>query len=219
MDGDRVWVFTTPGCCAIAGIGGPTLNQSAKHSTRDRVEILLEEYRAVYALVSLRLSSLERRAALAAATLAAMLTSFAGIDADGQRALIVGLPLAMLWLVRTTVTHCQGFEDAVRHIELIEGRINGITGETLLSFQMQHPSRQRSGGRTGRESVLAVSLTTLLTLGGCEFLAWRHRLFDPPMDLVYASYVAIFLVAAAYSVFQFFRYRYQRRLEAAIVPH
>ncbi|MFN0011745.1 MAG: hypothetical protein ACKVS8_08905 [Phycisphaerales bacterium] len=150
---------------------------------------------------------------MAAATVAAMMTSFAGIDADGQRALIVGLPLAMLWLVRTTVTHSQGFEDAVRQIELVEGRINGIAGEELLSFQARHPSRQRSGGRTGRESVTAVFLTALLVSGGCGFLAWRHELFDPQPVLAFAAYLATMIAAAAYSVGQFVRYRYRRQAD------
>ena len=180
-----------------------------------RLEVLFEEYRAVYALVSLRLSSLEGRAGLSAAAFTAFLTGFTGLDPDGQRALIVGLPIAMLWLLRTTIAHCRSFEDAVRRIEQIESRVNALAGETLLGFQSQHPSRSRSGGRTGRESVAAVCLSLLGICAGGVVLAWRQELYTEFELVVFGGSIGVIVIAAAVSIVGLKRYRYQTSTEGS----
>jgi len=125
--------------------------------TEHRVDILMEEYRVLYTLVTLRLTSLDRRVPLAGASLAAFLGSVTVLPRDAQLVFLFGLPVALVWFLRATVNHARSAEDLLRRIEEIEREINRLCGEELLAFQSRHPSRGRQvGGQTTTESVKTV---------------------------------------------------------------
>ncbi|MEM1329695.1 MAG: hypothetical protein AAGG07_03955 [Planctomycetota bacterium] len=73
---------------------------------------------------------------------------------------LLGVPLSLVWFVRTTINHARSFEDCLRRIESIERAVNDRVGEDLLCFQSTHPSRGRQiGGRTS-----AVTIETTITI-------------------------------------------------------
>src|ERR1043165_4407131 len=120
---------------------------------KEKVEVLFQEYPALYRLAEFRLNSLDRRALAAWAALTAFLTTFTALNSDAQSALLLGAPMALLWLLRTTINHARSFEDALRRLDEIECTVNGLAGEELLAFQSRHPSRGGAvGGRTGTET-------------------------------------------------------------------
>lgn len=100
-----------------------------------RIDVLLEEYRALYALVQFRMTALDRRVPLAGSTLAFSLGGAFIAPLHVQIVVLVVLPLAVLWLVRTTINHARSFEDALRRIEQIEVRVNELASEELMAFQ------------------------------------------------------------------------------------
>lgn len=137
----------------------------------DAVFILLEEYRALYALAQFRMGSLERRAPIAGAMLSAFLGSVTILPIEASLMFLLGLPMALLWFVRTTVIHAKSFADILRRIEAIELQVNAKTGEDLLVFQSTHPSRTIAvGGRIGREVTRSVAIGCLMLLTGCAYL-------------------------------------------------
>lgn len=140
-------------------------------SKHTKISILLEEYRALYQLVLFRMGSLDRRAPVATATLSAFLASIAVLPPAAQMVLLVGLPLSVVWLVRTTINHARSFEDALRRIEEIEVAVNTLSKAELLRFQSSHPSRGWTvGGRTARETINAVITGAVVLLGACLYL-------------------------------------------------
>lgn len=120
--------------------------------TQQHLDILFEEYRALYGLVELRLTSLDRRALLAWAALGAFLTGFNTMGEGAQQSFLLGVPLAVFWLLRTTVNHARSFEDAIRRIDQIECEVNSIAGAKLLAFQSRHPAAAApsAGGQDAR---------------------------------------------------------------------
>lgn len=160
---------------------------AAKNSDQSSraINILLEEYKALYGLVTFRMSSLDRRVPIASAALATFLGSIAAVPPASQAIFLIGLPLAQLWLVRTTINHARSFEDVLRRIDEIERKINDLAGEPLLLFQSRHPSGGRAtGGRTGAETVKTVYTSSMLMLGACVYLASMH----PGLSLVLHAY-------------------------------
>lgn len=173
---------------------------------RDEIEILLEEYRALYGLVTFRMSSLDRRVPVAGATLVAFVGSVPLLPVQTAQVLLLAIPLTLIWFLRTTVNHARSFEDALRRIEHIERAVNRISESDLLGFQSRHPSRGTSiGGRTGTETIEAVVMACGLILASCLFLA-----FDAVSGLaVYAVYIAFVSGYLIASVLMLRRYRYQ----------
>lgn len=170
----------------------------------------MEEYRALYGLVPLRLHSLERRVPVAGATLAAFLGSITVLPAEAQLIFLIGVPLVLVWFLRTTMIHARSFEDLIRRIESIESRANDLAGDDLLSFQSSHPSRGRAvGGRTGNETVASVLVGVAVMLGACLFLAHRVGPGVPSFSLVYPLYIAI--VAGSLIVLGLSQRRYRYR--------
>ena len=140
-------------------------------TSADAVFILLEEYRALYALAQFRMGSLERRAPIAGAMLSAFLGSATILPPEASLVFLLGLPMALLWFVRTTVIHAKSFADILRRIEAIERQVNAKAGEDLLLFQSTHPSRTIAvGGRIGREVTRSVAIGCLMLLAGCAYL-------------------------------------------------
>jgi hypothetical protein len=160
----------------------------------DKTAVLIEEYRAMYALVLYRLSALDQRTPIVAAVITGALASVASLPPHLQMVFLVGLPASILWFVRTTTNHARSLEDALRRIEQIEGMVNDQTREQLLQFQSSHPSRgQEVGGRTGRESVETVLVTALLLLAGAAFIAWNTENMN---TLGFNAYVTNLVVIA-----------------------
>lgn len=107
-------------------------SQTPALTRQERFGALYEEYRALYSLATLRIGSLDRRSSVTIAVLGTFLASFAQVGADGQITLLLGGPLALIWLVRSTVIHAQSFEDAIRRIDEIERSVNTLGGEQLM---------------------------------------------------------------------------------------
>jgi hypothetical protein len=170
---------------------------------------LFEEYRALYELVVFRMTALDRRAPV---TAGALLTAVATLDAfptATQTIILLSLPAAVLWFVRTTVNHARSFEDVLRRIEEIERSVNEITGRRVMCFQSSHPSRGRqTGGRTGQETVAAVLTTAavLLIVGPCRMMA--NASVPLAGKLVYIALVACTGSLCIREVMLLKRYRY-----------
>ncbi len=164
----------------------PHLDRSA------RLGLLMEEYRALYGLVPLRLQSLERRVPIAGATLAAFLGSVTVLPSEAKTIFLIGVPLMLIWFLRTTLIHARSFEDLLRRIELIESLANTIAGEELLAFQSSHPSRGRAvGGRTGSETVASVLVGVAIMLGACLYLGYHHGPAVHAFQTGYSMFIAV----------------------------
>ena len=177
-------------------------------NTEIEIRILLEEYRALYRLGELRMGSLERRAPIAAATLAAFLGSITVLALPLQIVALVGVPIVLLWYLRTTIIHANSFEDVLRRIEEIEKAVNKRAATRLLEFQSSHPSRGTgTGGRTGKGTVTAVFITCLLLLTGCLAIV---REIVPPFQAFYAIYTLLAAITLGGQFIRFRKYRYTK---------
>ncbi len=175
-----------------------------------RLALLMEEYRALYGLVPLRLQALERRVPIAGATLAAFLGSVTVLPVEARAVFLLGVPLVLIWFMRTTLIHARSFEDLLRRIESIESRVNDLAGDDLLSFQSSHPSRGRAvGGRTGAETVGSVLVGVAVMLGACLYLALHLGHDAAAFRLGYPLYIA--LVAGSLIVLGWSQRRYRYR--------
>lgn len=137
----------------------------------DPMPLLLKEYDALYGLVLFRMASLDRRAPIAGATLAASLATLSVLPEEIRTLFLLGLPAALVWFFRTTTNHARSFEDVLARLAEIEVAINTATGAEVLVFQSRHPSRNQAvGGRTGRETVGAAFGTCVLLLLAAVYL-------------------------------------------------
>lgn len=177
-----------------------------------RIQILLEEYRALYALLTFRLTAMDRRLPAIGGTLAAVLGSTTAMPDPTRLAFLLGLPIALLWLFLSTVQHARSKEDHVRRIDEIERLVNRLTGEELLVFQSRHPNKAAfPGGRTGFGSVLAVLTVCLIMLAACLYLIQAPRPVLARDELaVYFALLAGCVVAMLAATLRLRRYRYHR---------
>lgn len=186
--------------------------RSAPLAQQEKVELLMQEYQALYALVTFRNSSMERRVPIAGATLAAFLGAVTVLPMEARVIYLLGLPIALLFFLRTTINHARSVEDALRRIEEIEHWVNAYADEELLTFQSTHPSRLRVvGGRTGRESVRAVFVTCILMLAACVFLFHQMATVPSPLPVLYDVFVAVSALLLVYYVVQLREYRYRKQ--------
>ena len=162
--------------------------------------MLLAEYRAVYDLALFRLASLDRRVPMTGSALAASLGAALVLPTQAQFFVLIAMPLALIWFVRTTINHARSFEDVLRRIEQIEQQINALAGAELIRFQSRHPSRGKAtGGRTSRETIAAVLIASGLLLSSCVWVALSIGL-EPPVPVLvacYCGYVGLYLLAVA----------------------
>ena len=181
-------------------------------SLETRIQILFEEYRALYSLLTFRLTAMDRRLPAIGGTLAAILGSTTAMPDQTRLAFLLGLPIALLWLFLSTVQHARSKEDHVRRIDEIERLVNRLAGEELLVFQSRHPNKARHpGGRTGFGSVFAVLTASLIMLGFCWYLARIPPALLAGGDVFY--YLVYLAVAAAImlvAIARLSRYRYCR---------
>jgi len=173
----------------------------------DPVSVLLEEYRALYGLLALRVQAIERRVPLIGASLAGIVATLSSVEPRATAFLLWAIPVALVWFTRTTISHVRSLEDLLRRIEEIERVVNGRAGEDLLVFQSSHPSRGVFvGGRTGGESILAVLLWSGLLLVGIAYLA-GDAIERVEWFVAYLGLVGLYLIVM---VSRYARYRYER---------
>jgi hypothetical protein len=181
-------------------------------------EARLAEYRALYDLAVFRMQSLDRRVPLSAATLAGLLATFHTLTVPAQFILLVTLPLAGLWLVRTTIAHARSFEDVLRRIEAIEIAVNQDHHRELMAFQSSHPSRMLyPGGRTGMEAVSSTLVTAALGLLATLVLGvvWPDSYAADQKDALVRVGLAIYTTVVATGLlrhaWRWRRYRYRAK--------
>lgn len=161
----------------------------------------------MYSLVLYRLSALDQRIPIATAAITTVFGSIAVLPETLQIVLLIAVPLSLVWLVATTTNHARSLEDAFRRIEVIELSANATAKLQVMAFQSTHPSRgKRVGGRTGQNTVDAVSATALLLITGCYFLA--VQLVQSMWHTAYCLYVAVTLAAMWRIVRSVRRYAY-----------
>lgn len=177
-----------------------------------QLRVLMHEYDALYGLASLRMASLDRRAPIAGAALTGFLAAAVLLPRPAQLALLVTLPVALLWFLRTTINHARSFEDVLRRIEEIERHANRLAGGELLVFQSRHPSRGKSvGGRTGRETIRSVFCICVVLLGLSGYLAAAQAQIEPRALMLYAAYLVAVLGHLLATVVRLRLYRYEKQ--------
>ena len=186
----------------------PSLQQSVL-TPRERIDVLLAEYHALYGLAQFRMSALDKRVPAAGAAIVAFLSGVPVLPDPAGLILLVVIPASLIWFVRTTINHARSFEDLIRRIEQVEQSVNAIASETLICFQSTHPSRGRAvGGRTGFETVTAVGLSAVLILGACAFLARRAGVDQVWIHIVYNGYQILIAAYLLRILRRSRRYRY-----------
>jgi len=131
-----------------------------------QIDILLEEYAVLYALLQWRLTAADRRLFVSGGLLVGVLTAIHSLDAHAAQLLLWGLPV-LLWVIFSAmVGHARSKEDLLRRIDEIERRINTLAEAELLAFQSRRPAPGRAvGGRTGATAIngtLALYIAILL---------------------------------------------------------
>lgn len=176
---------------------------------RERIDVLLAEYHALYGLAQFRMGALDKRVPAAGAAIVAFLSGVPLLPEPAGLVLLTVIPASLIWFVRTTINHARSFEDLIRRIEQVERAVNAIAGESLICFQSTHPSRGRAvGGRTGFETVTAAGLASALIIGACATLSLNQSA-DTTLILMYLAYltgIAGYLLSLLRQISQ---YRYQ----------
>jgi len=176
---------------------------------RDRIDILLEEYRALNALLMFRLTAMDRRLPISVGFMAAAIAALLALPPDSRMAVLIITPPALLWLVRTTVQHARAKEDHLRRIDEIEQTIHSIAGEKLLVFQSHHPNRAEfAAGRTGIATLVATSSGAFGMLMLCLFLFRREA--TPLPHWLYLVYITAISIDVLLGPIALARYRYQK---------
>lgn len=177
-----------------------------------RIQILFEEYRALYSLLTFRLTAMDRRLPAIGGTLAGILCSIPAMPDETRLAFLLGLPIAVLWLFLTTVQHARSKEDHLRRIDEIERHVNKLAGEVLLVFQSHHPNKARHpGGRTGFGSVLALLSICLLMIVACVHAVYTlPGLMTPKALLSFRAYSLACVIVMLVATCRLYGYRYRR---------
>lgn len=182
-----------------------------------RINLLMEEYRALYGLANLRMNALDQRALLAWGMLLAFWSGFEALGVLGQQAMLVGVPILVVLIVRTTINHARSFEDVLRRIEEIERQVNRIAGEPLLQFQSRHPSRGRAiGGRTGRESIRAMVGTGVLLIASCGWVAFATVDVATPVLAAIMGLQLGTMMLVVHAAWRVRRYRYRKAVDRSV---
>ncbi len=185
--------------------------QAPKLSELERVQILLEEYRVLYGLLTFRLGATDRRLPVAASILALLLGSLTAMPPETRFIFLLGLPLALVCLLLTTANHAKAQEDLMRRIDELEQQINNIVKEKLLAFQSQHPSKATStGGRSGTGTVWAVFVSAGVMLAACLYVFFLNHQTSP-LRAAYASYVTLCAGYLLLGPLRLRQYRYERQ--------
>ena len=188
-------------------------------TTRDRIDVLLAEFNSLYALVTFRMSSLDRRTPVAWAAFSASLGGVAVLPQPAQVVYLCGLPIVLIWFLRTTANHARSFEDVLRRIDEIERQVNDMAGENLLAFQSRHPSRGRTvGGRTGNQTIWSAFCSCIVLLSACVYYA--HTFVLPVfLSARYDEYAFVVLLLLTCSLLSHRRYHYEKQPPPIATPH
>jgi len=178
-------------------------------SRLERIQILLEEYRSLNSLLLFRLAAMDRRLPVSVGIITAAMASILVLPAESRTALLIVIPPALFWLVRSTVQHARAKEDHLRRIDEVERAINCIAGEQLLVFQSHHPSGSRvAAGRTGAITVVAVSSGAFAMLVLCVLVSLSQTNLIPPW--LYVTYILVVAIDVIRAPFALSRYCYRR---------
>lgn len=180
-------------------------------SDRDRVDILLEEYRVLYSLLEFRLNTIEQRIPLLGGMLATLFGGIAILPAEVRVPALLVIPVALLWLFNTTLNHGRSKEDLLRRIDEIERTLNQLAAEDVCVFQSQHPGRRGTvGGRTGMGANLVMLMLSILMLFGCDYLFREQPVADVRAPAWYSCYVGLVGLLLVADVWRLSRYAYKR---------
>jgi hypothetical protein len=191
------------------------MEQPHQIAEAQEVAAMLEEYRALYSLLVFRLGALEQRLATALAAFVAALGAATVMPAPARLLVFVGLPLGLVWYVRSTVGHARAKQDVKLRIAEIEESVNALIGTDAITFQSRHPSRGRvAAGRTGRELVMSVYLGALALLAAS---GWLFPLAEPTARaaFLYTVYSASCGVWMSWEVLRLAGYRDARQIVRA----
>jgi len=171
---------------------------------------IFEEYHAMYDLAVFRLNALDRRAPVTVAAFATVLVSLQSLPVSAQLLVLLFLPPSLVWFMRTTVNHARSFEDALRRIEELEKSANARLSEPLLCFQSRHPSRGREvGGRTGRETLLAVLGSILLMLAVAAYQIHTTSVIPRSAHIWYDLFLIVIAATTVNERVKLSRYSYR----------
>lgn len=176
-------------------------------SDKERASIVIEEYKALYSLLTFRFTAIERRVAFSAIIISSILGLLPKMELESKIIFLVGVPIAIVYLIRSTILHIRSLEDYFRKIEEAELRINEICSEQLMQFQSGHPSRGTPGGRASQELLHFVLLMGVGILCACSFLMWTFLSVDYYV-YTYWAYTSIVSVYCVYKRFKFLSYKY-----------
>lgn len=179
-------------------------------SKRECIEVLVEEYRSLNALLLFRLSALDRRLPASVGFMAAAVAATLSLPIESRIAVLILTPSAVLWMVRTTIQHAMAKEDHLRRIAEIEVLINELAGRDLLAFQSQHPNRAAAtAGRSGTATVIATAAGAVLLLVLCLVL---FSLDSGPIPYgLYLGYVGLIAADVVLGPMRLSRYSYAKR--------
>lgn len=165
------------------------------------IDILLDEYRALYDLLAFRLAAIEKRVPLTGAALYAVLGSVSALEPVARTLVLLAMPPAAVWFLRTTIGHARAKQDVKLRLIAIESHVNDLAGDDLLNFQTGHPSRGREvAGRSGQDSVLAVYFGTIGLLAACAFLVATIGLADTIPPRIYFGVLGASAATLTYDV-------------------
>gem|GEM_PF-1938099 len=188
-------------------------------SEKQRIDVLLEEYRVLYALLAFRLDAMERRLPFAGALLAVLLGGTTAMPETTNLVFLIGLPAAFALLLGAMVAHSRAKEDHVRRIDEIERLVNQLAGEELLVFQSRHPNKRLAvAGRSGQAVLRAVLATNSAMIATTGFFAARCSLLNQAWLDAFHAYAALCVLYMFVAVARLSRYRYSRPpLEAPLL--
>ena len=152
---------------------------------------MLAEHHELYRLATFRMEALDGRVPLVGWTLAG-LAAIALAPLSVQWIGLVGIPLWLVWIARTTVNHARSLEDAFRRIEEIEREVAALVPGTPLRFQGFHPSRgTHIGGRTGEVTIQGVTYLSVALLIACVVMVATTPQPSPLVAPAYGLFAAV----------------------------
>ncbi len=174
---------------------------------KDRASIVIEEYKALYSLLTFRFTAIERRVAFSAVIISYILGLLPKMEVESKIIFLVGVPVAIIYLIRSTIFHIRSLEDYFRKIEEAEKRVNEICSERLMQFQSGHPSKGLPGGRASQELLHFILLMGVGILSACSYLMWHAISFNYSL-YAYWTYTSIVAIYCIYIRFKFLGYKY-----------
>lgn len=172
------------------------------------IDILLDEYRVLYDLLTFRLAAIEKRVPISGAALYAVLGSVSALEPVARTLALLVMPPAAVWFLRTTISHVRAKQDVKLRLIAIEAHVNDLAGDDLLTFQSGHPSRGREvAGRSGQDSVLAVFFGATGLLAACAFLVATVGLVETIPPRIYFGILGASAATLTYDVLFIRQYR------------